>query len=134
MSRTEWRGNLWLRMDPYDAKAYIQNTIYYWLLKEGQHVPPVWECDIETTHLLDALPGPLICAEELFVSDSATESHYRRGNRKNKGAERVGAIEVDVSLLRDKGLITPEEDPTNKAGKKVGARHYKITLKLRMRL
>lgn len=50
------------------------------------------------------------------------------------GAERVGAIEVDVSLLRDKGLITPEEDPTNKAGKKVGARHYKITLKLRMRL
>lgn len=34
MSRTEWRGNLWLRMDPHDAKAYIQNTIYYWLLKE----------------------------------------------------------------------------------------------------
>ncbi|KAH7177235.1 hypothetical protein DER46DRAFT_654490 [Fusarium sp. MPI-SDFR-AT-0072] len=105
--------------NPHDGKAYIQNTIY-WFLKK--HVPPVWEYEIETTHLLDALPAPLICEEELFMSDSATESHYRKGNRKNKGAERVGAIQVDISFLRDEGLITPEEAPTNKAGKKVGAR------------
>ncbi|KAL9573472.1 hypothetical protein ACKAV7_002016 [Fusarium commune] len=117
--------------NPHDGKAYIQNTIY-WFLKK--HVPPVWEYEIETTHLLDALPAPLIREQQLFVSDSATESHYRKGNRKNKGAERVGAIQVDISFLRDQGLITPEEAPTNKAGKKVGARRCMITLKMRIKV
>ncbi|ENH71784.1 hypothetical protein FOC1_g10004031 [Fusarium oxysporum f. sp. cubense race 1] len=119
----------WL-WDVFELAVLIDNSIY--ILYKQRHARAIK--DVISNTRPPKTKGPLICAEELFVSDSATESHYRRGNRKNKGAERVGAIQVDVSLLRDEGLTTPEEDPTNKAGKKVGARHYKITLKMRMRL
>ncbi|SCN92316.1 uncharacterized protein FFE2_15396 [Fusarium fujikuroi] len=107
---------------PHDGRRYIENTIY-WFLKK-----------FESTHLLDALPGPLICREEFYVSDTATESHYKKSDTKNKGAERAGAIEVDVTFLRDEGLITSEEAPPQEDGNKAGSRHFKIDLKMRIKV
>ncbi|KAF5708524.1 Hsp70 chaperone protein [Fusarium mundagurra] len=101
---------------------------------QGQKVPPVWEDGLDSVHLFDALTGPFICREELYVSDTATKSHYKKSHKKNKGAERAGAIEVDVSDLVDQGLITPEEAPVVEAGNKPGSRHYRIDLKMRFRL
>ncbi|KAF5632684.1 Hsp70 family heat shock protein [Fusarium sp. NRRL 52700] len=124
---------------PHDGTAYLTDTIYWFLERltfpySGENVPSVWEYELDSVHLLDELPGPLICREELNVSDTATKSHYKKSDKTNKGAERAGAIEVDVSFLRDQGQITPEEAPTDRAGHTIGARHYKIELKIRIRV
>lgn len=71
-------------------------------------------------------PCPLICKEVLYVSDSATESHYKVTHQKNEGAEKVGEIVVDFTFLRDQGLILPVEPKVNKKGKRVGRKHYLV--------
>ncbi|KAG4259811.1 hypothetical protein FPRO03_12461 [Fusarium proliferatum] len=118
---------------PHDGRRYIENTIY-WFLKKEENIPPVYEYQFDSIHLLDALPGPFICREEFYVSDTATESHYKKSDTKNKGAERAGAIEVDVTFLRDEGLITSEEAPPQEDGNKAGSRHFKIDLKMRIKV
>ncbi|CZR39183.1 uncharacterized protein FPRO_05625 [Fusarium proliferatum ET1] len=118
---------------PHDGRRYIENTIY-WFLNKEENIPPVYEYQFDSIHLLDALPGPFICREEFYVSDTATESHYKKSDTKNKVAERAGAIEVDVTFLRDEGLITSEEAPPQEDGNRAGSRHFKIDLKMRIKV
>lgn len=49
------------------------------------------------------------------------------------GTEKVGYLEVDVSFLRDHGLLTPKPAPVRN-GVTVGKDHYEIHLTIRMRV
>lgn len=60
------------------------------------------------------------------MSDSATESHYKKTHPKNAGAEKVGEIVVDFTFLRDQGLIDPVDGEVNSSGKRVGRKHYQV--------
>ncbi|KAF2181357.1 hypothetical protein K469DRAFT_713791 [Zopfia rhizophila CBS 207.26] len=113
--------------DRYDGLPCIKNTID-WVLKKGVEVHPVWRCEpFLSSHLFPCKRStPLLCKEVLYVSDTSTESHYRESHAKNRGAEEVGAIEVDFSFLRDQGLIRPVEPDEDEQGRKVGQRHYKV--------
>jgi hypothetical protein len=62
----------------------------------------------------------------IYVSDSATESHYRLSHEKNRGAEEVGDIVVDFTFLRDQGMITPVDGAFNSSNKKVGKKHWVV--------
>jgi hypothetical protein len=65
----------------------------------------------------------LICAEQLWMSDSAHPSHYRKTHSLNKGsygllmlyttngdlgAKLVGSIEADLTFLKEQNLIQPQ--------------------------
>ncbi|SCV50619.1 related to hsp70 protein [Fusarium fujikuroi] len=88
--------------DHHDGMPYIKHTID-WVLKLGERVPSVWQCEPFTcSHTFDIWPvRPFRCKEILYVSDRATQSHYRKTHPNNEGAEYVGEIEVDFSSLRD---------------------------------
>ncbi|KAF4339125.1 hypothetical protein FBEOM_6945 [Fusarium beomiforme] len=120
--------------DEHDGFPYVKNTIL-WVLKRGQTVPSDWHTEFESCHTIDYQPtGPLICVETLYVSDDATESHYRRSHPKNRGAERVGVIEVDFACLRDEGKIMPQEPPIRTDGVKFGKKHFKIDFTMKLRV
>jgi hypothetical protein len=95
---------------------------------KGQEVESVWICpQFFCSHTFDFWPpNPLICREVLYVSDSATESHYKVTHEKNKGAEKVGEIVVDFTFLRDQGLIVPVDGGVGSSGKRVGRKHYLV--------
>ncbi|KAJ3464653.1 hypothetical protein MRS44_009439 [Fusarium solani] len=105
---------------------YILKTIY-WVLKKGDKIGPNWvsEKPLETVHLIE-YGDPLICCEEIWVSDTATESHYRFTHKKNKGAQKAGTLEVDFNFLKEQGLIKPIEPEIGKNGKPIGTRHWKV--------
>ncbi|KAH8900614.1 hypothetical protein GQ53DRAFT_633221 [Thozetella sp. PMI_491] len=110
--------------DEHDGLPYITNTID-WFFKLGQEVPSVWESQpIKCCHTFNCSEPRLICLEELYVSDRATQSHYKR----------VGDIEVDFTHLRDNGLLQPIEPGKRKRGKNIGVRHYRITFLLVIRV
>ncbi|KAK5631094.1 hypothetical protein RRF57_006809 [Xylaria bambusicola] len=114
-------------MDKCDGVEYVRNTIY-WVLKLGNIVEPEWTSDpIPCTHNIPCHPPqPLVCEETLYVSDSATESHYSWRHSKNKGSQRVGSITADFNFLRDKNLIKPTEPTFGPNGRQIGRKHYKI--------
>jgi hypothetical protein len=51
----------------------------------------------------------LLCEAVLYVSDTATESHYTPDNWRNTGAQIVDIILVDMTWLREKNVIKPME-------------------------
>ncbi|KAM6525643.1 hypothetical protein FALCPG4_011179 [Fusarium falciforme] len=105
---------------------FILHTIY-WVLKKGDKIGPNWvsEKPLETVHYIE-IGDPLICCEEIYVSDTATESHYRLTHKKNKGAQKAGTLEVDFTFLKEQGLIKPIEPEIGKNGKPIGKRHWKV--------
>ncbi|KAK7974420.1 hypothetical protein PG989_016268 [Apiospora arundinis] len=116
--------------NPYDGQPYIKDTVD-WILKLGSEVPPVWKQSFDCEHLIPCWPvQPLICTELLYVSDQATQSHYRLKDARNTGAEKVGEIVVDFTFLREQGWLLPTEPGTNSKGKPVGKRHYKVEYKI----
>ncbi|KAK8130804.1 hypothetical protein PG999_003184 [Apiospora kogelbergensis] len=116
--------------NPYDGQPYIKDTVD-WILKLGSEVPPVWKKSFECEHLIPCWPVQrLLCTEILYVSDHATESHYRLKDVKNFGAEKVGEIVVDFTFLREQGWLLPTEPGKNSKGKPAGKRHYKVEYKI----
>ncbi|KAK8087694.1 hypothetical protein PG997_002655 [Apiospora hydei] len=116
--------------NPFDGQPYIKDTVD-WILKLGSEVPPVWKKSFDCEHLIPCWPvQPLICTELLYVSDHATQSHYRLKDVRNAGAEKVGEIVADFTFLRDQGWLLPTEPGTNSKGKPVGRRHYKVEYKI----
>ncbi|KAJ4186909.1 hypothetical protein NW755_007642 [Fusarium falciforme] len=105
---------------------FIMHTIY-WVLKKGDKIGPNWvsEKPLETVHYIE-YGDPLICCEIIYVSDTATESHYRLTHKKNKGAQKAGTLEVDFTFLKEQGLIKPIEPEIGKNGKPIGKRHWKV--------
>ncbi|KAF5962661.1 Hsp70 chaperone protein [Fusarium bulbicola] len=115
--------------DPHDGMPYIKETID-WVLKLGQIVPSVWQCEPFTcSHTFDVWSvRPFICREILYVSDHATRSHYRKTHPNNEGAEYVGEIEVDFSSLRDQ--LVPIEPTVDWNQQRVAEIHYRIDFQM----
>ncbi|KAI1425933.1 hypothetical protein F5Y12DRAFT_795159 [Xylaria sp. FL1777] len=113
--------------DKCDGEYYVLNTIY-WVLKLGRVIPPIWRSkSLSCSHNITCHPPrPLICEEVLYVSDSATKSHYSRMHSKNKGSQRVGKIISDFTFLRDQGIIKPIEPIIGPNGRQILRRHYKV--------
>ncbi|PMD41330.1 hypothetical protein L207DRAFT_486961 [Hyaloscypha variabilis F] len=110
------------KSDAHDGDKYV-DVINYFMRKANpvHEYPP-----IRAIHTFP-VDGPLLkllCEELLYVSDTATESHYTLSNQKNKDAQCVGRIITDVTSLRDEGhldIIYPKPSDTNKL-----APHYKV--------
>ncbi|KAJ4299563.1 hypothetical protein N0V90_004809 [Kalmusia sp. IMI 367209] len=80
------------KVDEADGERYIIDTID-WLINAGDK--------LENSE-------KLICIEELYVSERKHQSHYKKGNANNKGAELAGSIIADMTFLRDEARIQPE--------------------------
>jgi len=112
--------------DPLDGKFYVKNTID-WLVKKDVTIPPFKEYPIHVIHTFPTNHfGRFLCKEVLYVSDSSTESHYRKSDPKNKGAEIAGSIVADMTFLKTEGLIVPVDPEEGLKGK----RHYKVEYEL----
>ncbi|EEU36518.1 uncharacterized protein NECHADRAFT_42425 [Fusarium vanettenii 77-13-4] len=113
-------------VDPVTGEHYVLNTIE-WVLKKGDKIGPNWvsEKPLETVHYIE-YGHPLFCQEVIYVSDTATKSHYRVTHKKNKGAQKAGTLVVDFTFLQKEGLIKPIEPEVGKNGKLIGKRHWKV--------
>ncbi|KAL2683253.1 hypothetical protein Neosp_007721 [[Neocosmospora] mangrovei] len=113
-------------VDPVTGEHYVKNTIE-WVLKKGDKIGPNWvsEKPLETVHYIE-YGHPLFCQEVIYVSDTATKSHYRVTHKKNKGAQKAGTLVVDFTFLQKEGLIKPIEPEIDENGKVIGKRHWKV--------
>ncbi|QSZ36109.1 hypothetical protein DSL72_007234 [Monilinia vaccinii-corymbosi] len=94
-----------------DGEKYV-STIDYFMIK-GKPIPPTHEFEALTNfHTFAIDEKQFLCEELLYVSDTATESHYSLRNIRN----------ADMTFLRDRGIIKPvyPEDRTK------GVEHYRV--------
>ncbi|KAH8780522.1 hypothetical protein F5882DRAFT_451384 [Hyaloscypha sp. PMI_1271] len=102
------------KIDKVDGERYVDVINYF--MRKSTLISSVYEFPpISAIHTFEIDEnGPLLemkCEELLYVSDTATESHYTLTNRKNKDAQGAGRIVTDVTVLRDEGhleIIYPE--------------------------
>ncbi|ESZ92420.1 hypothetical protein SBOR_7179 [Sclerotinia borealis F-4128] len=108
-----------------DGEKYVA-TIDYFMIK-GKPIRPDHQFrPFPTYHTFAIDEKKFLCEEILYVSDTATESHYSRKNIKNADAQIAGRIIVDMTFLRDKGTIKPvyPEEGNN------GTKHYIVDYEL----
>ncbi|KAK6602224.1 hsp70 protein-like protein [Botrytis cinerea] len=108
-----------------DGEKYVA-TIDYFMIKGSPIRPDHKFSPFPTYHTFPVDEKKFLCEEILYVSDSATESHYSRKDLKNANAQIAGRIIVDMTFLRDKGIITPVYPEEGKDGKK----HYRVEYEL----
>ncbi|CAI6338266.1 unnamed protein product [Periconia digitata] len=95
------------KIDEADGEQYVVDTID-WLISAGDRLPNRKEFSIPVIHTFVLNSEKLECVEELYVSENKHQSHYKKGNAKNKGAELAGSIIADMTFLRDENHIQPE--------------------------
>ncbi|OTB01781.1 hypothetical protein M426DRAFT_265487 [Hypoxylon sp. CI-4A] len=112
--------------DPVDGLLYVRTID--WVLKrddknalEPNQICQPFICD----HTFRVNEPRFLCQEYLYVSDSATESHYSINSPRNRKAEEIGRIVVDFTFLRDQGLIEAKRE-TLADGREVGKKHYRV--------
>ncbi|CCD54394.1 hypothetical protein BofuT4_P124420.1 [Botrytis cinerea T4] len=108
-----------------DGEKYVA-TIDYFMIKGSPIRPDHKFSPFPTYHTFPVDEKKFLCEEILYVSDSATESHYSRKDLKNANAQIAGRIIVDMTFLRDKGIITPVYPEEGKDGKE----HYRVEYEL----
>lgn len=114
--------------EPLDGRKYLKYTIF-WLINKGKEIPTEKEYSIQVFYIFDAEEDTRFeCKEYLLVSDDKMESHYRRTHEKNRGAAIIGAIETDMTFLKERNLIQPVEPEEGVRARK----HYKVEYELVM--
>ncbi|TGO36697.1 hypothetical protein BHYA_0117g00210 [Botrytis hyacinthi] len=108
-----------------DGEKYVA-TIDYFMVKGNPIRPDHQFSPFPTYHTFPIDEKKFLCEEVLYVSDTATESHYSRRNLKNADAQIAGRIIVDMTFLREKGIITPVYPEEGIGGKK----HYRVEYEL----
>ncbi|KAL2831482.1 hypothetical protein BDW59DRAFT_169739 [Aspergillus cavernicola] len=106
--------------DRHDGRSYIRDTIF-WFLNRGDSLESGWEHTISVAYTFALNEKQFLCEEELCVSDRSHRSHYQQKHRENEGR-----IVVDMTELRDKGLIEPVK-PGRRSG---GKEHYLVEFDL----
>ncbi|KAM0433418.1 hypothetical protein ACHAPT_004296 [Fusarium lateritium] len=120
-------------VDRNTGEYYVWHTIY-WVLKKGKEIKPNWVSPkYPVVHHFD-YDEALICREVIYVSDTATESHYQAKHRKNKDAQVAGTLEVDFSFLRDQGLLEPIDPELDENGKPIGKRHWTVEFQIQLKV
>ncbi|OCL14979.1 hypothetical protein AOQ84DRAFT_307992 [Glonium stellatum] len=113
--------------DHLDGNQYIRDTID-WVVKKGELVEAgkVYE-PLRMCHTFPVgQDQELVCREQLYVSDTSTESSYQRSHPKNKGAQLAGEIVLDMTFLRRENRIKIVQPARRKKGKK----HYRVEFDL----
>ncbi|TGO62414.1 hypothetical protein BOTNAR_0114g00130 [Botryotinia narcissicola] len=108
-----------------DGEKYVA-TIDYFMVKGTPIRPDHQFSPFPTYHTFPIDEKKFLCEEVLYVSDTATESHYSRRNLKNADTQIAGRIIVDMTFLRDKGIITPVYPEEGLGGKE----HYRVEYEL----
>ncbi|KAF7891902.1 hypothetical protein EAF00_008204 [Botryotinia globosa] len=108
-----------------DGEKYVA-TIDYFMVKGTSIRPDHQFSPFPTYHTFPIDEKKFLCEEVLYVSDTATESHYSRRNLKNANTQIAGRIIVDMTFLRDKGIITPVYPEEGLGGKE----HYRVEYEL----
>ncbi|KAI9650554.1 hypothetical protein NHQ30_000571 [Ciborinia camelliae] len=108
-----------------EGEKYVA-TIDYFMIKGNPIRPDHQFPPFPTYHTFAIDEKQFLCEELLYVSDTATESHYSRRNIRNSDAQIAGRIIVDMTFLRDKGIIKPvyPEEGNN------GMKHYRVEYEL----
>jgi len=112
-------------VDEVDGERYV-DTIEWFMIKgtsiRSKHeFPPIRCC-----HTLAMNKEAFNCEELVYVSDTATESHYPLDDGRNRDAQIAGRIEIDMSFLITGKIIKPERPEKGKQG----VPHYKVEFDL----
>ncbi|KUJ10151.1 uncharacterized protein LY89DRAFT_596900 [Mollisia scopiformis] len=122
--------------DPNDGDWYVDVINY--VLHKGHPVLATQEFEpIKMLHSfavdedeeeakVDGAPPKLLCHELLYVSDTATESHFPFKGFKNRDVQLVGRVVTDITCLKDQNLLEIVEPETDHDGNLCGKRHYKV--------
>ncbi|KAI1758498.1 hypothetical protein GGR53DRAFT_516970 [Hypoxylon sp. FL1150] len=117
--------------DQADGLMYVRTID--WILPRSTEVKPINRCpEILCIYTFAVDAARFLCEEELYVSDTATESHYSLNSRRNKKAEEVGKIIVDFTYLRDEGCIRLTREVLSN-GEEVGNLHYRVAYTMVMK-
>ncbi|KAI9646365.1 hypothetical protein NHQ30_004355 [Ciborinia camelliae] len=121
------------KFDSNDGVAYVD--VIEWVVKKGEIIPAAKEYRIPAYRIpayriFAATRKTFIYEQELYISDTSTESHYKLTHPKNKGAEKAGTIRLDMGELISSGTIQPTEEEEGVRGK----RHYRINFELVMKV
>ncbi|KAI2609234.1 hypothetical protein GGR54DRAFT_643547 [Hypoxylon sp. NC1633] len=120
--------------DPVDGLTYVRTIDWKLKRSDDELLPPVWRCkSFRCVHTFEENEPRFLCQEYLYVSDSATMSHYSINSRLNREAEEVGRIVVDFTFLREQGLITARREKSP-FGNYVGKKHYRVAYTMVMRV
>ncbi|KAJ8064182.1 hypothetical protein OCU04_006533 [Sclerotinia nivalis] len=114
--------------DKNDGVAYLE--VLDWVVKKGEIIPAAKEYRTDTYYIFAATRKTFVYKQELYVSDTSTEPHYKLTHPKNKGAEIIGTIEVDMGELIRSGTIQPTEEQEGIKCK----RHYRVAFELVMKV
>ncbi|KAF2624064.1 hypothetical protein BU25DRAFT_348820 [Macroventuria anomochaeta] len=119
------------RINKVDGERYVDGTIR-WVLRAGQRVENMQAFTFHVKHTFPQTNKKLLCAEQLWMSDSEHPDHYRKTHALNKGAVMVGYLEADLTRLKDEGRIAlqqPSEYSTYTGSqKKYYEVHYEVAL------
>ncbi|GES65706.1 HSP70 family protein [Aspergillus terreus] len=89
--------------DPNDRKPCIRDTIL-WFVNKGDVLSSKWEYTLPV-NLTFTERQNFTFTQVLYVSDRNHRSSYREDHEENEGKEEAGRIDVDMTYLKDKGLV-----------------------------
>ncbi|TVY35815.1 hypothetical protein LSUB1_G007092 [Lachnellula subtilissima] len=127
----EWRGHEAAEpfLDKFDG-LWCVKVINYFMVKDTPILRKNTFEPCRSIHAFKVNAKSFLCEEVVYVSDSATESHYTVGHPKNRYAQVSGKMMIDMTHLKtEKGLrpIYPEADED---GVVRGKPHYKVEFDL----
>ncbi|EAU31233.1 predicted protein [Aspergillus terreus NIH2624] len=89
--------------DPNDRQPCIRDTIL-WFVNKGDVLSSKWEYTLPV-NLTFTEKQNFTFTQVLYVSDRNHRSSYREDHEENEGKEEAGRIDVDMTYLKDKGLV-----------------------------
>ncbi|KAF7903994.1 hypothetical protein EAF00_001328 [Botryotinia globosa] len=114
--------------DSSDGVPYLE--VMDWVVKKGEVIPATKEYRTDVHFIFPTTRTTFIYKQELYVSDTSTEQHYKFTHPKNRGAQIVGTVHLDFGELIRSGAIqeTIEQD-----GLKI-SRYYRVDFELVMKV
>ncbi|KAF7926137.1 uncharacterized protein EAE97_010437 [Botrytis byssoidea] len=114
--------------DSSDGVPYLE--VMDWVVKKGEVIPAAKEYRTDVHFIFPATRKTFIYEQQLYVSDTSTEQHYKFTHPKNRGAQIVGTAHLDFGELIRSGAIqeTIEQD-----GLKL-LRYYRVDFELVMKV
>ncbi|KAF7957362.1 hypothetical protein EAE96_002947 [Botrytis aclada] len=116
------------KIDSSDGVPYLE--VMDWVVKKGEIIPAAKEYRMNVHFIFPAKKKTFIYEQELYVSDTSTEQHYKFSHPKNKGAQIVGTIHLDFGELIRSGAI---EETIEQEGLKL-LRFYRVDFELVMKV
>ncbi|TGO22352.1 hypothetical protein BPAE_0171g00110 [Botrytis paeoniae] len=115
-------------IDSSDGVPYLE--VMDWVVKKGEIVPAAREYRMDVHFIFPATRKTFIYEQELYVSDTSTEQHYKFTHPKNRGAQIVGIIHLDFSELIRSGAI---QETIEQESLKL-LRYYRVDFELVMKV